>query len=425
MLAPMLYELHALSRDVLRPWAAVSQASAQLLRRSPLLGAPAAAAGWELLHRLTRDYPRPGFGLHGVTTPWGEVAVAEEVVHATPFCQLRRFRRLADHPDVARALAAQPRLLLCAPLSGHHATLLRDTVHALAEGHDVYVTDWVCASEVPLSAGRFGLDDYVEHLMVFARELMAQDPELHLVAVCQPGPAALAAVALLAEDGLVPRTLSILGGPIDGRVGKTEVNRLAERHPLSWFERWLVHRVPERFPGAGRLVYPGFLQLSAFVSMNPKRHARSHWDYWRDRLQGEHARALHHEAFYDEYNSVLDMDAEYYLDTVRVVFQEHALPRGTWRVRGRAVRPSSIRQTALLTVEGEHDDITGPGQCHAALDLCPNVPAAHKTRLTAPACGHYGIFSGRRFHEHVLPELVRHLDTHRAAPEPARPLLGA
>jgi poly(3-hydroxybutyrate) depolymerase len=418
----MLYELHELSREVLRPWAAFSQASAQVLRRAPLLGAPAAAAGWELLHRLTRDYPRPGFGLHAVKTEHGEVALTEEVVHATPFCRLVRFRRLAEHPHVARALAAEPRVLLCAPLSGHHATLLVDTIGALAAGHDVYVTDWVCASEVPVTAGPFGLDDYVEHLMAFARELLAQGPELHVVAVCQPGPAALAALSLLAEEGLSARTLSILGGPIDGRIGKTEVNRFAEKHPLDWFERRLVHRVPARYPGAGRRVYPGFLQLSAFMSMNPRRHARSHFDYWLDRLQGEHERARHHEAFYDEYNSVLDMDAEYYLDTVRVVFQEHALPRGTWQVRGRSVRPSSLRHTALLTVEGEHDDITGPGQCHAAHELCPNV--AHAARLTAPASGHYGIFSGHRFHEHVLPVLVRHIDDHRAAA--TRPaLLGA
>jgi poly(3-hydroxybutyrate) depolymerase len=421
----MLYELHDLSRDVLRPWAAYAAASAGLLRRAPVPGAPAAAAGWELLHRLTRDYPRPAFGLDTVETAHGEVALAEEVVEATPFCRLLRFRRLAPSDGVARALGREPRVLLVAPLSGHHATLLRETVHGLAAAHEVFVTDWICASQIPTTAGRFGLDDYVEHLMAFLRGRLREEAELHVVAVCQPGPAALAAVSLLAEEGLAPRSLAILGAPIDGRIGATEVNRLAERHPLAWFERRLVHRVGARHPGAGRRVYPGFLQLAAFVSMNAPRHARAHRRYWLDRLEGAHDDARRHEAFYDEYNAVLDMDADYYLDTVRVVFQEHALPRGTWDVRGRLVEPSRVRHTALLTVEGEEDDITGRGQCHAAHALCAGLAAVHKRRLTVPGAGHYGIFSGRRFRDEVLPVLSAHIADHRAPLDAPRALLGA
>ncbi len=400
---PMLYELHRLSRRALRPWATVSQLSAQVLRHTPVPGAGIAAAGWELVHRLTKEYPRPTFGIDDVTIDGRTVRIREEVVAGTPFCRLLRFAR--EGGPLQPTLDAQPKLLLCAPLSGHFATLLRDTVRALAPHHDVYVTDWIDAKEIPLSAGPFRLDDYVDHLIAFITELGARD--LSVVAVCQPAAAALAAVSLLASRGApTPRSLVLMGGPIDGRRSPTEVNRFAQRHPLRFFEDQLCHPVPPGHAGVGRRVYPGFLQLSAFVSMNPKSHMKAYGTYWLDRVRNRPEPSEKHERFYDEYNAVLDMDADYYLDTVRTVFQEHALPRGTWRVRGEQVRPSAITSTALLTVEGADDDITGAGQCHAALDLCAGLPEAMKRQLTAAGCGHYGIFSGSKFREVIAPALL-------------------
>ncbi|UJR85371.1 polyhydroxyalkanoate depolymerase [Sandaracinus amylolyticus] len=399
----MLYVLHDLSRRALAPLATTARASAYLLRKSPFLGAPFAAAGWELLYRLTKDYPRPSFDIASVSLDGESILLREEVVVATPFCRLVRFARRASEATQAK-LDAQPKVLLCAPLSGHHATLLRDMVRALAPEHDVYVTDWIDAKQIPLDAGRFGLDDYVDHLLAFMRHLGTGT--LNVIAVCQPAVPALAAVSLLASAGEpTPRTLVLMGGPIDGRRSPTDVNRLATEHPLSWFEDNLVHPVPPGYPGAGRRVYPGFLQLTAFVSMNPERHWKSYRSYWLDRISGERESAAAHERFYDEYNAVLDMDAEYYLETVRIVFQEFALARGVWSVRGKKVVPGEIRDTAILTVEGAEDDITGAGQTHAALELCTGVPAANKRALTAAGCGHYGIFSGRRFRESIFPEL--------------------
>ena len=400
----MLYVLHDLTRRALAPVATTARASAYVLRHAPLLGAPLVAANWELLHRLTKDYPRPSFDIDAVSFERETIALREEVVLATPFCRLLRFARTARSESVQARLDAQPKVLLCAPLSGHHATLLRDMVRSLAPEHDVYVTGWIDAKQIPLDAGRFGLDDYVEHLMAFMRHLGSAS--LHVIAVCQPAVPAIAAVSLLASAGEpTPRTLVLMGGPIDGRRSPTAVNRLATEHPISWFEDNLVYPVPHGHPGAGRRVYPGFLQLTAFVSMNPDRHWKSYRSYWLDRISGEHESAASHERFYDEYNAVLDMDADYYLETVRVVFQDFALARGCWTVRGKKVSPGDIRDTAILTVEGAEDDITGAGQTHAALELCSGVPEARKRALTAPGCGHYGIFSGRRFRESIYPEL--------------------
>jgi poly(3-hydroxybutyrate) depolymerase len=405
----MLYAFQDLSRRALKPVAAYAGLSARILRRAPLPGAPFAAAGWELVHRLTKSYPRPSFGIDAVEIEGERVSVAEEVSVATPFCRLVRFARTS--PARQATLDAQPKVLLCAPLSGHHATLLRDTVRALAVDHDVFVTDWIDAKQIHRDAGRFGLDDYVDHLIAFMRHLGVAD--LSVVAVCQPAVPALAAVSLLASRGEpTPRALVLMGGPIDGRRSPTDVNRLATEHPISWFEDNLVFRVPLGHPGTGRRVYPGFLQLTAFVSMNPDRHVASYRSYWLDRISNERESAAAHERFYDEYNAVLDMDAEYYLDTVRVVFQEHALAKGTWRVRGEHVVPADIRGTAIFTVEGAKDDITGAGQTHAALDLCANVPADRKRAFTAPGCGHYGIFSGARFRDQIYPELRTFIAEH-------------
>jgi poly(3-hydroxybutyrate) depolymerase len=400
----MLYELHHLTRQALRPWAFVSRASARILRHTPLPGAPFAAAGWELIHRLTKEYPRPSFDIGPLELEGEPLEVHEEVVAATPFCRLLRFTRTPSTPAQAELLARQPKVLLCAPLSGHFATLLRETIRTLAPHHDVHVTEWIDAKEIPVSAGRFGLDDYVEHLVAFIREL--GPTSLSVIAVCQPAVPALAAVSLMASrNEPLPRSLVLLGGPIDGRRSPTDVNRFAERHPIGWFAEQLCHPVPRGHAGVGRIVYPGFLQLSAFVSMSPRRHLRSHVEYWMARVSGERASAARHEKFYDEYLAVLDMDADYYLETVRVVFQEHALPRGTWKVRGEAVRPGDIRNVALFTIEGGDDDITGAGQCHAALELCRAVPDEKKRALTVPGCGHYGVFSGSQFRDVIAPQI--------------------
>jgi poly(3-hydroxybutyrate) depolymerase len=412
----MLYELHALQRRWMRPIAGLSRLNAELLRMAPAgLGRPA-AAGWELLRRIVKEYPRPAFAVDAVEVDGRTVAVREEVVARTPWCRLVRFVRQADDARLAARLAASPRVLLCSPLSGHFATLLRDTVRSLAADHDVYVTDWSDAREVPLADGFFGLDDYVLHLERFLSLLGPR--RTHVVAVCQPAVPALAAVSRMASAGEpTPPSLVLMGGPIDGRLSPTRVNRLATERPLVWFEKNLVHRVPAGFPGEGRRVYPGFLQLGAFVAMNPGRHLASYRDYWIERARGRDDEAAAHERFYDEYNAVLDMDAAYYLETVRLVFQEHALARGTWDVAGSRVRPGDIRETAVFTVEGAEDDITGAGQTHAALALCTGVPDAAKRRLTAEGAGHYGIFSGRRWRETIYPTLRDFLRAHDPGPK--------
>lgn len=409
--ACMLYELHDLQRRWLRPLAGLARVQADLLRRAPAgLGRPA-AAGWELLRRITKDHPRPAFGIESVEAHGQTVAVREEVVARTPWCRLVRFARHSDDLQVGARLARDPRVLLCAPLSGHFATLLRDTVRSLAGDHDVYVTDWADAREVPLADGFFGLDDYVLHLERFLRTL--GPARTHMIAVCQPAVPALAAVARMASAGQeTPATLVLMGGPIDGRINPTQVNRLASERPLVWFEQNLIHRVPAGFPGEGRRVYPGFLQLAAFVSMNPGRHFTAYRNYWLDRVRGRDEQAAAHERFYDEYNAVLDMDALYYLETVRLVFQEHALPRGTWHVAGEPVRPGDIRDTAVLTVEGAEDDITGAGQTHAALGLCTGVREADKQRLTVEGAGHYGIFSGARWRGSIYPAVREFVRAH-------------
>ena len=307
-----------------------------------------------------------------------------------PFCKLVRFE------------SRGPRVLLFAPLSGHFATLLRETVRTMLPDHEVFITDWTDARMVPTSAGTFSFDDYVAYAIEFMRAL---GPDLHVMAVCQPSVPVLAAVSLMAtkNDPCVPRSLTLMGGPIDPRESPTEVNKLATTRDISWFEDNVIHTVPFGHPGAGRRVYPGFLQLLAFVSMNPERHAESYRNYFFDVLRGDSEAAEAHRKFYDEYNAVLDMDAAYYLDTVRMVFQEHALPRGRMRIAGELVRPADIRTTALLTVEGELDDISGLGQTRAAHTLCAGIPNERKQHHVAEGAGHYGIFSGRRWRESVYP----------------------
>ncbi|WP_447918391.1 polyhydroxyalkanoate depolymerase [Achromobacter aegrifaciens] len=401
----MLYQLHEMQRAFLTPFAAFTDAGSQLFSSpySPLAYTPISrqmAAGYELMTRIGKEYQKPAWNLPTTEIQGKSVRVIEGVALDKPFCRLLHFQR-----DVRHAGRDDPKVLLVAPLSGHHATLLRDTVRALLPAHDVYVTDWVDARMVPLSAGPFHLNDYVRYVQDFIRHL---GPDVHVISVCQPTVPVLAAVSLMASanDPCQPRSMVMMGGPIDPRQSPTQVNRLATTKPYAWFENQVIHPVPPRYPGAGRKVYPGFLQHAGFMAMNPDRHMKSHYDFYLDLLRGDDSDAEMHRRFYDEYNAVLDMPAEFYLDTIRMVFQEFELPNGTWEVDGKLVRPADIKSVALFTIEGELDDISGQGQTRAAIKLCKNIPAERKTHYTAPDCGHYGIFSGRRWREMICPKIA-------------------
>ncbi|WP_123770941.1 polyhydroxyalkanoate depolymerase [Vulcaniibacterium tengchongense] len=415
----MLYQMHELGRAWLAPMTYWAEAGAKMFGAhgswlSSLPGAARVAAGYELLYRIGKDYEKPEFGIHSVDIDGVAHPVVEREVARKPFCRLLRFKRYADDAGQLGELKDDPSVLVVAPLSGHHATLLRDTVRTLLRDHKVYITDWVDARMVPAAEGAFTLDDYVGYVQDFIREIGAGN--LHVISVCQPTVPVLAAVSLMAARGEpTPRSLVMMGGPIDTRESPTQVNDLAAHKPLWWFEANLVHPVPPNYPGAGRRVYPGFLQHMGFVAMNPERHFQSHWDFYQHLVQGDLDDAEAHRRFYDEYNAVLDMPAEYYLDTVRIVFQEHLLPRGLWDVGGERVDPSQIRGTALLTVEGELDDISGQGQTRAAHKLCTGIAEADRAHLTVAGAGHYGIFSGRRWRTQVYPQ-VRDFIARYAAP---------
>jgi poly(3-hydroxybutyrate) depolymerase len=413
----MLYPLHEIQRDAMKPIAAWSQVIANAMTHpmNPWANNPMVkqmAAGYDLLNRLGKDYEKPQWALDSTVVNGKTVNVFVDTVQSLPFCKLLHFRR--DLPASASTHAPQPAVLLVAPLSGHHSTLLRDTVRALIPHHEVYITDWVDARMVPLSEGVFHLDDYVNTIMGFIRRL-GKSKQLHLISVCQPTVPVLAAVSLLAtlKDPVAPASMTMMGGPIDPRANPTQVNNLATTKPFSWFEKTVIHTVPDRYAGHGRRVYPGFLQHAGFVAMNPDKHLSSHWEYFNDLIKGgedDVEDAAAHRQFYDEYNAVLDLDAAYYLDTIKTVFQQHALPKGTWdvMVEGKPVRvtPADIKKTALFTVEGELDDISGSGQTQAAHTLCSSIPAKRKQHFTAPACGHYGIFSGRRWREIICPQIT-------------------
>jgi poly(3-hydroxybutyrate) depolymerase len=412
----MLYQLYEMQRALLSPFAEFASATAKLYSHplSPFAQAPGSqrmAAGYDLLHRLTKEYEKPEFGITTVTMGGVDVAVQEQVVTEKPFCRLLRFKRYADDAKTLQAMQAQPSVLVVAPLSGHHATLLRDTVRTLLQHHKVYITDWVDARMVPAEAGPFHLADYVHYVEDFIRQL---GPDVHVISVCQPTVPVLAAISLLASRGEpTPASMVMMGGPIDARRSPTAVNNLAMNRSAEWFENNVIYRVPLNFPGSGRPVYPGFLQHTGFVAMNPDRHANSHWDYFLDLVRGDEESADAHRKFYDEYNAVLDMPAEYYLDTIRTVFQEYALVHGTWEVDGEPVRPQDIRHTALLTVEGELDDISGAGQTRAAHDLCTGIPVERREHYTVEGAGHYGIFSGRRWREKAYPQICRFILAHQ------------
>ncbi|HLU14559.1 MAG TPA: polyhydroxyalkanoate depolymerase [Burkholderiaceae bacterium] len=400
----MLYDLHELQRALLSPLAAFTDTSSRLFSHplSPLSYTPLSrqiSATYELVHRLGKEYEKPAWGLASTEINGKQVAVSEHVVANKPFCKLVHFAR-----EDAESRGPDPRILLVAPLSGHHATLLRDTVRALLPRHEVYVTDWVDARMVPLEHGAFHLNDYVRYVQDFVRQL---GPDVHVMAVCQPTVPVVAAVSLMAanQDPCRPRSMILMGGPVDARVSPTQVNRLATTKPYSWFENTVIDKVPARYPGAGRLVYPGFLQHAGFVAMNPDRHVKSHYEFYLSLLEGDGDDAEAHRRFYDEYNAVLDMPAEFYLDTIKIVFQEYQLATGEWEIDGETVNPSAITDVALFTIEGELDDISGQGQTKAAQTLCSAIPESRRQHYTAHGCGHYGIFSGRRWRQRICPKI--------------------
>jgi poly(3-hydroxybutyrate) depolymerase len=412
----MLYQLHELNRSFLTPLTQWAEASSKMFANpiSPLAYTPYSqriAAGYELIYRLGKDYEKPEFNIDQTQIGEQSVAIVEENTLLKPFCKLINFKKSAVTSKLETKIKQQRKVLIVAPLSGHHATLLRDTVKSLLPHYDVYITDWIDARMVPLSAGPFHLHDYIYYVQEFIRHL---GPDLHVISVCQPTVPVLAAIALMASDNdpALPKTMTMMGGPIDATKSPTQVNTLATEKKYSWFENSVIYNVPANYPGFGRKVYPGFLQHTGFVAMNPDRHAQSHWDFYQHLVQGDDESAEQHRKFYNEYNAVLDLPAEYYLETIKTVFQEFRLPRGTWEVEGKLVKPQDIKTVALFTVEGELDDISGAGQTQAAHDLCSSIPDSMKQDFVAPGCGHYGIFSGRKWRELVCPKVIDFIEKH-------------
>ena len=415
----MLYQIYETQRTLMEPLAEFAKASSKLFR-NPInpLGAmtsgysPKIAAGFDLMYRLGKDYVKPEFDIREVEVEGVNIAIHERVVMDKPFCQLLRFKRLTDDKATLERIKNQPVVLIIAPLSGHYATLLRDTVRTMLKDHKVFITDWKNARLVPVEDGEFHLDDYVNYVQEFIRYIQEVHGNCHTVSVCQPTVPVLAAVSLMASRGeKTPISMTMMGGPIDARKSPTSVNNLAMERPLSWFENNVIYRVPINFPGAGRLVYPGFMQHTGFVAMNPRRHANNHYDYFKDLVRGDERSAEAHRKFYDEYNAVLDMDANYYLETLAAVFQDFRLVKGTWDVLSPAgklerVKPQDIGAgTSLITVEGELDDISGDGQTEAAHGLCKNIPKSQREHVEVAGAGHYGIFSGSKWREIVYPQI--------------------
>ena len=427
----MLYQIYEAQRSLMEPFADFALASSKMLGNpvSPLAQNPLVqrlSASYDLMYRLGKDYLKPQFGIASIDINGSEVAIREAIEVDMPFCELRHFKTFCDNAATLETLEKLPAVLLVAPLSGHYATLLRDTVKTMLQGHKVYITDWKNARLVPLSEGEFHLDDYVNYIQNFIRHIQKAHGHCHVVSVCQPTVPVLAAVSLMASRGEhLPLSMTMMGGPIDATKSPTAVNNLAMNKSFSWFENNVIYRVPANFPGAGRRVYPGFLQHSGFVAMNPDRHLKSHYDYFKDLIKGDNSNAESHRQFYDEYNAVLDMDADYYLETIATVFQDFKLVKGTWDVLSESgkverVRPQDIKHCALLTVEGELDDISGSGQTKAALKLCAGVSAADKSHYEVKGAGHYGIFSGRRWREMVYPQVSNFILNNHTSIKPKR-----
>jgi poly(3-hydroxybutyrate) depolymerase len=401
-----LYELGHLSVVPLRI-AALMQSS---MLRSPLNPvadteiARTAAAASDLFETVTRRYRKPDWNLPLTVVNGAEVGVTVKSAWSSPWCEMLHLQRDPEALKAARGDRPDPTVLLVAPMSGHYATLLRSTVEAFLPDHEVYVTDWADARMVPVIAGRFDLHDYIDHVTAMLRAL---GPETHVVAVCQPGPLVLAAVSLMSaeDDPCTPATMTFMGSPIDARKSPTAPNKLAENRDIEWFQKNMIHTVPMLYPGAFRRVYPGFLQLASFMGMNLSRHVDAHYAYFQNLVKGDGDSTDKHREFYDEYLAVMDLTEEFYIQTLEEVFQKYSLANGTMKHRGRRVDPSLITKTALLTVEGENDDISGIGQTQAAHDICANIPEHMRRDYIQPGVGHYGVFSGRRFKQEIYPRM--------------------
>ena len=362
-----------------------------------------ASAGIEVFERITRKYEKPTFGITEVLVNGKAVKIEEEIAKKKPFCNLIHFKKDSK--------IKQPKLLITAPMSGHFATLLRGTVQDTLPHFDVYITDWANARDVPLTKGDFDLDDYIDYLIKFIEFL---DGDVHVMGVCQPVVPVAAAVAIMENEGNKkhPKSMILVGGPIDGRINPTMVNELADKKPIEWFDQHLISRVPLNYAGAGRKVYPGFLQLIGFISMKPDQHIEKHRDYFNHLVEGDDESADRHEQFYDEYLSVMDITSEFYLQTIKKVFQDFDLPMGKFTSRGRPVNLKNVRKTALLTLEGEKDDIAGVGQSKAAMNLCCNLPNTKKQYYLQMGVGHYGVFNGSKFRDQVVPVIKKFIEKH-------------
>jgi poly(3-hydroxybutyrate) depolymerase len=421
VLSSPMYWLYELGQASLNPSRAFADATRLFFKNpaNPLThttwGKSVAAAA-ELFERSTRRYGKPEWRLNSALVGGERVPVQVKPVWQRPFCTLLHFERAFERPP----RRPQPKLLIVAPMSGHYATLLRGTVDAFLPNHDVYITDWADARMVPVSEGRFDLDDYIDYVISM---LHALGGNTHVVAVCQPSVPVLAAVSLMeaADDPYVPSSMILMGGPIDTRVNPTAVNRLAEERGVDWFRRNVITKVPFPHPGVMRDVYPGFLQLNGFVSMNLDRHIEAHRNLFKNLVSGDGDSAQKHREFYDEYLAVMDLSAEFYLQTVETAFVRHALPRGEMMHRDRKIDPSKIRRVALMTVEGEHDDISGVGQTEAAHKLCVNIPADKKAHWLQPGVGHYGVFNGSRFRSEIAPRMADFMLSHNATRPAAKP----
>jgi len=419
----MFYQLYEMNHAAVQPLRAYADAVRLFYSNpmNPMAHTPfgrSVAAGAELFERTTRRYGKPAFGISRTTVDWKPVAVSETVVWSRPFCNLIHFAR-----DLPPRRKSDPKLLIVAPMSGHYATLLRGTVDAMLPHADVYITDWTDARMVPLADGRFDLDDYIDYIVDMLHTL---GPDTHVMGVCQPSVPVLAAAALMEARGdrFAPSTMTLMGGPIDTRRNPTAVNLLAEEKGIDWFRDNVIMQVPWPVPGCSRDVYPGFLQLSGFMSMNLDRHIGAHKQFFMHLVKNDGDGADKHREFYDEYLAVMDLTAEFYLQTVDTVFVRHALPKGEMTHRGTPVDPSAIRNVALLTIEGENDDISGLGQTQAAQDLCVNIPQDMRAHYMQPAVGHYGVFNGSRFRAEIVPRIVDFMTSYgRENRQPSRPRL--
>ncbi len=403
----MLYSLHELAYHSATPFRLGAQLARDFWKSpfNPAADTALARTAWasaELFESVTRRYGKPAWGLETVEIDGRAVRTSEQVVWSSPWCRMVRFaRHLGDLKRAGKPTVA-PAVLIVAPLSGHYATLLRGTVETFLQDHDVYVTDWANARQVPMLEGRFDFSDYIDHVRTM---LGVIGPRAHVVGVCQPGPPVLAACALMAEDGDPnrPASMTFMGSPIDARLSPTVINGLAGEKPFTWFRSNMIHTVPWPYPGFGRRVYPGFVQLYSFMSMNEERHVDAHHEYFQHLVNGDGDGVEKHEAFYNEYLSVLDLSEEFYLQTIDIVFQQHLLPRGLLEHRGRRVDLTRIADIGLMTVEGEKDDISGVGQTQAAHALCPSIPDDRRVLYVQPDVGHYGVFNGRRFRDEIYP----------------------